>query len=59
MVNNNSNQQKLKEKESLTSRKKKSTGRPLADLIRQINEMGEKAKAKAETSWQPEPPLAA
>jgi len=30
-----------------------------ADLIRQINEMGEKAKAKAENSWHPEPPLAA
>jgi hypothetical protein len=57
MVNNSSNHQKSKSKESLASRKKKATGRPLADLIRQINDMSK--KAKAENSWQPEPPLAA
>jgi hypothetical protein len=59
MVNNNGNQQKLKQKESLGSRKKKSTARPLADLIRQINDMSMSKKAKDDNLWQPDPPLAA
>lgn len=59
MLENGSNKQKSKSKESFSGRKKKSNGKTLADLIKQINQMSEKAKAQTENPWQPEPPLAA
>ncbi|MBI4852587.1 MAG: hypothetical protein HY819_12395 [Acidobacteria bacterium] len=59
MINKNFNNQQSKQKESLASRKQKPTTKPLADLIKQINEPSEITRSKAENPWQPQPPLAA
>jgi hypothetical protein len=59
MVNKNSNQPKSKVKESLTSKKRKPVCQPLADLIRQINEMSNKVKTSQSPEPEPPTPLAA